>query len=77
MWTIGLTKSGNELGLSLAETEIADPTWLKDKIADASKKLLDAGADFVAEGVWNCYPVLEEIDKLMEFSNCKSANQLI
>ena len=77
MWTIGLTKSGNELGLSLAETEIADPIWLKGKIAIASKKLLDAGADFVAEGVWNCYPVLEEIDKLMEFSNCKSANQLI
>ena len=71
MWTIGLTKSGNELGLSLAETEIADPIWLKEKIAIASKKLLDAGADFVVEGVWNCYPILKEIDNLIETRNIK------
>ena len=62
MWTIGLTKSGNELGLSLAEIEDTDPTWLAERIAFAGRKLLDAGADFVAEGVWDCIAILEEID---------------
>lgn len=66
MWTVGLTKSGNELGLSLAEAENADPIWLADKIALAGRKLLNAGADFVAEGVWDCWPSLEEIDRQIE-----------
>jgi len=66
MWTIGLTKSGNELGLSYAETEKADPVWMIGKIANAGRKLMNAGADFVAEGVWNCWPILEEIDQQIE-----------
>lgn len=66
MWTIGLTKSGNELGLSLAEVNAADPIWLAEKVASAGRKLLNAGADFVAEGVWNCWPILEEIDRQIE-----------
>lgn len=66
MWTIGLTKSGNELGLSLPEIEKADPVWLMERIAAAGRKLMNAGADFVAEGVWSCWPLLEEIDNQME-----------
>ena len=65
MWTIGLTRSGNEVGLTLAETEIADPIWLTEKIAIAGRKLIQGGADFVAEGVWDCWPILEEIDWLI------------
>jgi phosphonoacetaldehyde hydrolase len=71
MWTIGLTKSGNELGLSLADTGKADPVWLKGKITLAGRKLLDAGADFVAEGVWDCLPVLEEINLQIESGHFK------
>jgi len=71
MWTIGLTKSGNELGLSLAETEKADPIWLMEKIAFAGRKMLDAGADFVAEGVWDCLPALEEINLQIESGHLK------
>lgn len=66
MWTIGLTKSGNELGLSLAEVNAADPIWLAGKIAHSGRKLLNAGADFVAEGVWDCWSILEEIDSQIE-----------
>lgn len=62
MWTIGLSKSGNEVGLSLYEAENADPVWLAQQINSATKKLLNAGADFVVEGVWDCWPILEEID---------------
>ena len=66
MWTIGLTKSGNELGLTLAEADATDPVWLAEKIAHAGRKLLNNGADFVAEGVWDCWPILEEIDAQIE-----------
>ncbi len=65
MWTIGLTKSGNELGLSLSETDNADPVWLQKKIANAERKLLNAGADYVVDGVWDCLPILYEIDNLI------------
>ncbi len=66
MRTIGLTKSGNELGLSQAVAEKADPIWLMEKIAQAGRKLMNAGADYVAEGVWDCWPILEEIDEEIE-----------
>lgn len=65
MWTIGLTKSGNEVGLSAEDVEKADHIWLMEKIAFAGKKLLNAGADYVAEGVWDCWPILVEIDHLI------------
>lgn len=66
MWTIGLTKSGNEVGLSFDDAEKADQIWLMEKIALAGLKLMNAGADFVAEGVWDCWLILEEIDRKIE-----------
>jgi phosphonoacetaldehyde hydrolase len=66
MWTIGITKSGNELGISQKVAEKADPVWLMEKIAQAGRKLMNAGADYVAEGVWDCWPILEEIDDKIE-----------
>lgn len=75
MWTIGLTKSGNEVGLTEAEIKMADPDWLKEKIDLAGRKLWHAGADFVAEGVWDCWPILEEIDQQIEATLTKE-NQI-
>jgi phosphonoacetaldehyde hydrolase len=66
MWTIGLTKSGNELGLSVTEAESADPVWMAQKIALAGRKMTTNGVDFVAEGVWDCWPILEEIDEQIQ-----------
>ncbi len=71
MWTIGVTRSGNEVGLSLEESEKADPEWLKDKIRLASEKLLLAGADYVVEGVWDCWRVLEDIDLMIALGRNK------
>ena len=71
LWTIGLTKSGNEVGLTLEETQRADPDWLAGKIAIAEQKLTDAGADFVSEGVWDCWPILEEIDRRIALKSSK------
>jgi phosphonoacetaldehyde hydrolase len=62
MWTIGVTKSGNEVGLSLEEIQASDKQELQLKIEKAKQKLLNAGAHFVIEGVWECLPVIDIID---------------
>ncbi|MEI8113393.1 MAG: phosphonoacetaldehyde hydrolase [Bacteroidia bacterium] len=74
MWTIGLTKSGNELGLSLTEAESADPVWIAHKIALADRKMTNNGADFVTEGVWDCWRILEEIDEQIQSNATKDGN---
>lgn len=63
MWTIGLTKSGNEVGISWEDINEADPEIVKISIDKAAKKLTKAGAHFIVDGIWDCLPVLEEIDK--------------
>jgi len=51
MWTIGLTKSGNELGLPLAEVEALAPAELARRLAVIERRLRDAGAHFVVEDI--------------------------
>ncbi len=62
MWTIGLTKSGNEVGMSFDEINEADPFIVNKLIEKAGKKLRCAGAHYIAEGIWDCIHILEEIN---------------
>jgi phosphonoacetaldehyde hydrolase len=62
LWTIGVTTTGNEVGLSLAE-------WLSLSLAEqerlriaAEAKLYAAGAHYVVDGVPQAVPLLDEID---------------
>jgi phosphonoacetaldehyde hydrolase len=66
MWTIGVTKSGNEVGFSLDEIKTVDKQILDSKIEKARQKLLDADAHFVIEGVWECLPIIDKIEKLIQ-----------
>ncbi len=66
LWTIGFTKSGNEVGYSLDEINTIDKEILNEKIKQASHKLLNAGAHFVCEGVWDCLHVIDVIDNLIK-----------
>jgi phosphonoacetaldehyde hydrolase len=62
-WTIGVAKTGNEVGLSEAELNdlpAADRTAL---IEHASARLRQAGAHYVVGGVRDILPVLGEIDE--------------
>lgn len=63
MWTIGITKSGNEVGMSWDAINEADPDLVNVSITKASEKLMEAGAHYVCEGIWECYPILEDIDR--------------
>ena len=72
MWTIGLTRTGNMIGLdaeSLNQLSSAQKVALLDQAAD---KMLSAGAHFVVEDLSACDDVLAQIEtKLGEsaFSN--------
>jgi len=66
MWTIGLTQSGNELGLPEDLVEAMDPEKLKRRIADIETRFRDAGAHYVVKGIWDCLYMVDEISRRLE-----------
>jgi phosphonoacetaldehyde hydrolase len=62
MWTIGLTQTGNEVGLTEQEIEVLDPQVLEDKVSRASQRLAQAGVHYVIDGLWDVLGVLDEIE---------------
>jgi phosphonoacetaldehyde hydrolase len=63
MWTIGVTKTGNELGLTEAEVVGLDPTVLQTRLGSIEDRLRAAGAHYTVEGIWDCPAVVEEINE--------------
>ena len=61
MWTVGITKTGNELGLTLAEVQALDSGDLAARLQNASDRLLQAGAHFVIEGAAQLPAIIEDI----------------
>lgn len=63
MWTIGLSKTGNLIGLSSAEWESLPPQKQQQRLRTANETLRAAGADFVAEDIPACNEILAQIDE--------------
>lgn len=63
MWTIGLTRSGNSVGLTEAEWEALDAPERARLLAAAEAELKDAGAHYTAESIAHVLPVLEKIER--------------
>jgi len=62
MWTVAVTKTGNELGLSEADVAALTGDELTRRLAAAEDKLAAAGAHYVIEGVGDLMPVLDQIE---------------
>lgn len=60
-WTVAVTKSGNSLGLSLAEIEKLDPSELQRRLDSAAADFQRLAADYVIESVADLLPVLDDI----------------
>jgi phosphonoacetaldehyde hydrolase len=60
-WTVAVTRSGNSLGLSQAETEALEPADLKRRIDTAAADFRRLGADYVIDSVADLVPVLDDI----------------
>jgi phosphonoacetaldehyde hydrolase len=62
MWTIGLAKTGNEIGLNEAEINNLSAADLKPKLDRAYSRMAQAGAHYVVDGLWDVPAVLDEIN---------------
>ena len=63
MWTIGVTRSGNTVGLSEADWLQLDPREQAKLLACAEQELRAAGAHYTAETVAHALPLLDEIER--------------
>jgi len=62
MWTVGVTATGNEVGLSAAELAALPPDDQTLRSAVARETLRHAGAHYVIDSVRDLLPVLEAIE---------------
>lgn len=63
MWTIGLAKTGNEIGLNQEEIEALTADELQVKLEDAYQRMWHVGAHYVVDGIWDVPIVLDLIDE--------------
>jgi phosphonoacetaldehyde hydrolase len=63
MWTIGLTRTGNMIGLDASDWAALDAAEKHDRLTLAANSMLTAGAHFVAESLAACDPLLALIEE--------------
>jgi len=61
-WTIGLVKTGNEIGLTEADVNALDSAALKARLEEGYARLYQAGAHYVVDGLADVVSVLEDIE---------------
>lgn len=65
MWSVGLAKSGNMVGLSESELAALDPAEQASKLASARERMTACGAHFVIDSVAELPAVLDAIAGLL------------
>lgn len=66
MWTIGLTSSGNEVGLTAAEFAALPIGERAARTLEAEQTLRRGRPDYIAERLADCLPLLDDISMRME-----------
>lgn len=66
MWTVGLSVTGNEMGLTEAEVKALPPREYAKRRDAASARLLQAGAHYVIDGIIELPDIVEEIMDRLE-----------
>jgi len=62
MWTIGLAKTGNEMGLTEKEIGALELEVRQAKLARAYKRMQQTGAHYVVDGIADVVPILDNIN---------------
>ena len=62
MWTVGLAKTGNEVGLNEEELKSLDHEDLGRRMARAQNRMAQAGAHYVIDGIWDCDAIIDKIN---------------
>jgi phosphonoacetaldehyde hydrolase len=63
MWSIGLTRCGNELGLSSTDAAELPSYELQSRVVAAEKRFLAAGAHYAVPGIGDIVPLIAEIEE--------------
>lgn len=66
MWTVGLSLSGNLLGLTEAEVEAMSTEKRAIENQRAAQRLYQAGAHYVVDGIWDLPSALDKISSQIE-----------
>ncbi|MFH0962734.1 MAG: phosphonoacetaldehyde hydrolase [Planctomycetota bacterium] len=62
-WTIGLAKTGNEVGLNEEEIAKLSPQALEEKLAKARMRMRQTGAHYVVDAIADVPAIVEEIER--------------
>jgi phosphonoacetaldehyde hydrolase len=65
MWTIAVSATGNELGLSQPEAEALPAGEREERLARAHDRLQAAGAHYVVAGIGDTPPILDQLEARM------------
>ena len=68
-WTIGLAKTGNEVGLNEKELAALPPEEVKRKVERATDGLAKSGAHYVVESIADVPPVINEIEQRLKMGD--------
>jgi len=63
MWTIGLAKTGNELGMTEEQVAAADREVLQARLARAYQRMSQSGAHYVVDGIADVMPAMDDINR--------------
>jgi phosphonoacetaldehyde hydrolase len=66
MWSIGLAKTGNEIGLNEKELGQLDPPVYQSKLERAYTRMAQSGAHYVVDGIWDLDPLIDEINERLK-----------
>lgn len=73
-WTVGISLSGNGVGMSLADIAKADASLVADLNAKSRQDLLDGGAHWVIDTVADLPALLPQIERAATFAVAKNMN---
>lgn len=62
MWTVGVTETGNEMGVSKEEVAGLDPADLDRQLNDIKQRFEDTGVHYVVKKTADVLPILDEIN---------------
>jgi phosphonoacetaldehyde hydrolase len=68
MWTIGITRTGDIVGLDAAAWAQLPAAEQQARLKSAAETLLEAGADYIAEDISTCDPILLQIEERLRDS---------
>ena len=66
MWTVGVVRTGNMVGLTQAEFDALAPAEREKRLQAGRERLMDAGTHYVIDNVSDFDPVFDEIDARLQ-----------